>query len=536
MRTVPEEDGKEQAMKKSLCRLGLVLSILVAFYSIPIAAQEKVDLQALQRIRREGLENSKVMDLLSLLSDVYGPRLAESPQYRKAEQWAVGKLTELGLANAKIEPWGTFGRGWELQKVYAAMTAPQYMPLIAYPKAWTPGTNGVIKGQPILVDVKTAKDLDKYKGQVKGAIILTQGEQPLTISFDPNAERLSEEELAKLVLAPEPGALPFGRFNMQEMMARQQLRMATAKFFKDEGAALLLEPSRGKDGTVFVQGGGTPLMKDPDLPLPQLVVAVEQYNRIVRILNNKVPVELEVEIQARFLDDDPQGTNVIAEIPGVDKKLKSEFVMLGGHFDTWHAGTGATDNGAGSAVAMEAARILKALGVQPRRTIRVALWDAEEQGLFGSREYVKAHFYDRAKKEKKPEYDKLSAYFNFDNGSGKIRGIYAQGDLAAVPIFEEWLKPFHDLGAATVTIRNTGGTDHLSFDGVGLPGFQFIQDDLEYETLTHHSNMDVFDHASKGDLMQAATIMAAFVYNAAMRDEKLPRKYFDPNAPARGMF
>jgi Zn-dependent M28 family amino/carboxypeptidase len=247
---------------------------------------------------------------------------------------------------------------------------------------------------------------------------------------------------------------------------------------------------------------------------------------------------MEIEIQANFLENDSQGTNVVAEIPGTDKKLKDEIVMLGGHFDSWHSGTGATDNAAGCAIAMEAVRILKTLGVKPKRTIRIALWDAEEQGFIGSRGYVINHFFDRAKKEKKPEYDKLAAYFNFDNGSGKIRGIYAQGNVAAIPIFEEWLKPFHDLGAATVTIRNTGGTDHLSFDAVGLPGFQFIQDELDYDTRTHHSNMDVYDHISKGDLIQAATIMASFVYNAAMRNEKLPRKYFDPNEqrPPRSIF
>jgi carboxypeptidase Q len=275
-------------------------------------------------------------------------------------------------------------------------------------------------------------------------------------------------------------------------------------------------------------------MKGAAMPLPSVVVAIEHYNRIARILQKDIPVELEVEVQARFTDDDQPGYNIVAEIPGVDKRLKSEVVMLGGHFDTWHAGTGATDDGAGSAVAFEAVRILKALGVQPRRTIRLAMWDAEEQGLVGSRAYVTNHFFDRAKKEKKPEYDTLAAYFNFDNGSGKIRGIYAQGNNAAAPIFEEWLRPVHDLGATTVTLRNTGGTDHLSFDAAGLPGFQFIQDDLEYDTLTHHSNMDVYDHLSAGDLMQASTVMAWFVYNAAMREEKLPRKYFDPNAPMPG--
>jgi hypothetical protein len=515
--------------QKSSFRLAAV-AILALLFAVQAASQEKLDLQAVQRIRKEGLENSKITDLMIFLCDVYGPRLSESPQYRKAGEWAVGKLKEFGLPNGKMEPYGTFGRGWELQKFYGAMTAPQYMPLIAYPKAWTPGTNGVVKGSPVLLDVKKAADLDKYKGKLKDAIVLMQPEQPLEISFEPGASRLTEDDLNKLFLAPEPGARSPFAARMEEMMARRQLQEAVNKFVKDEGAAVLLEPSRGKDGTVFVGSGGSQA-KGAAVPLPGVVVSVEQYNRIVRILQKEVPVTLEIEVQARFVEDDLQGYNVVAEIPGSDKKLKDEIVILGGHFDTWHAGTGATDDGAGCAVAMEAVRILKAIGVQPRRTIRVCLWDAEEQGFVGSRGYVTAHLFDRGKKEMKPEYAKFSAYFNLDNGSGKIRGIYAQGNNAVVPIFEEWLKPMRDLGAATVTIRNTGGTDHLSFDGVGLPGFQFIQDELEYDSLTHHSNMDVYDHASRGDLMQAATVMAWFVYNAAMRDEKLPRKFFDPNAP-----
>jgi carboxypeptidase Q len=518
-------------------RRALAAAILVLLIAGQAATQEKVDLQALQRIRREGLENSKISDFLIYVCDVYGPRLAESPQYRKAGQWAVGRLKEIGLANARMEPYGTYGRGWELQKFYAAMTAPQYMPLIGYPKAWTPGTSGVVRGAPVLLDVKKTADLDKYKGKLKDAIVLMQGEQPLEISFDAAASRLTDDELRKLYLAPEPGARNPYAARMEEFMARRQLQQAVEKFVKDEGAAVCLEPSRGKDGTIFVQSGGSQSQTAP-VPLPSVVVSVEQYNRIVRILQKEVPVAMEVEVQARFTEDDLQGYNVVAEFPGTDKKLKDEIVMLGGHFDSWHAGTGATDNAAGSAVAVEAVRILKAAGLKPRRTIRVALWDGEEQGFIGSRGYVTNHFFDRGKKEKKPEYDRLAAYFNFDNGSGKIRGIYAQGNNAVVPIFEQWLEPVHDLGAATVTIRNTGGTDHLSFDGVGLPGFQFIQDELEYGSLTHHSNMDVYDHVSRGDLMQAATIMAWFVYNASMRDEKLPRKFFDPNAPmpARGMF
>jgi carboxypeptidase Q len=520
-------------MKKQHMVRCLAIVLLLVVFSLETGAQEKLDLQMVDRIRKEGLENSKITDFLIYLCDVYGPRLPDSPQYVKAGEWVVAKAKELGLTNAVMEPYGTFGRSWELQKFYAAMTAPQYMPIIGYPKAWTPGTNGVLKGPAILLSVKTFTDLDKYKGKLKDAIVLIQGEQDLPISFEPEASRLLETDLEKLALAPEPGARRANAPTMQDMMARQQLQQTENKFLKAEGVGVLIEPARGKDGTVFVSSGGS-RMKGADMPVPTIAIATEHYNRIVRILQKDIPVTLEVEVQAQFTADDLPGTNVVAELPGVDKKLKTEIVMLGGHFDTWHAGTGATDDGAGCAVAFEAMRILKALGVQPRRTIRMALWDAEEQGFVGSRGYVINHFYDRTKKEKKPEYDRLAAYFNFDNGSGKIRGIYAQGNSGVVPIFEDWLKPVRDLGAETVTLRNTGGTDHLSFDAVGLPGFQFIQDQLEYGTLTHHSNMDVYDHLSRGDLMQAATVMAWFVYNAAMREEKLPRKYFDPNAPLRG--
>jgi hypothetical protein len=508
-----------------------ILALLLVFIALEMGAQEKLDLQMVDRIRAEGLQNSKIVDLLIYLCDVYSPRLPASPQYVQAGEWVVGKAKELGLANAAMETYGTYGRSWTLQKYYAAMTAPQYMPIIGYPKAWTPGTNGVLKGQAVLIQPKTVADLDKYKGKLKDAIVLTQGEQDLPISFEPMASRLLEADLDKLMLAPEPGVRRPMNPQMQDMAARQQLQQAVAKFLKAEGAGVIVEPGRGKFGTVFVSSGGS-RVKSAEMPLPTIAVALEHYNRIVRILQKDIPVTLEIEVQASFTADDLPGTNVVAELPGTDPKLKAELVMLGGHFDTWHAGTGATDNNAGCAVAFEAMRILKTLGVKPRRTIRMAFWDAEESGFVGSRGYVANHFYDRTKKEKKAEYDKLAAYFNFDNGSGKIRGIYAQNNSAVVPIFEEWLKPIRDLGAATVTLRNTGGTDHLPFDAVGLPGFQFIQDDLEYDTLTHHSNMDVYDHLSRGDLMQAATVMAWFVYNAAMRDEKLPRKYFDATVPA----
>lgn len=494
-----------------------------------VFAQEKIDYQMMQRIRQEGLQNSKMEELMSYLCDIYAPRLAASPQYRQAAKWVIDKLKELGLEKAAMESFGTLGRGWELKKFYAAMTSPQYMPLIAYPKAWTPGFDGILKGNAFLMDIKTEADLDAFKGKLKGAIVLSKGEQPVALAMEPDGKRYTDEDLKKLQMAQEGGGRNYDPAQIQLMRAQRDLEQKVAKFLKDEGAAVILEPSRGTDGTIFVQSGGS-YRKDSEMPLPSVVVSVEQYNRMVRIAQKNVPVTLEMEIHANFVDTDSLGYNIIAEIPGTDKNLKDEVVMLGGHFDTWHSGTGGTDNSAGTAVAIEAVRILKVLNVKPRRTIRIALWDAEEVGLIGSRGYVKNHFFDAEKKEMKPDYDKLAAYFNYDNGSGKIRGIYAQGNFAVMPIFEDWLKPFNDLGAATVSLRNTGSTDHASFDGAGLPGFQFIQDPLEYSTRTHHSNMDVYDNTSKPDLIQSATIMAAFIYNAAMRDEKLPRKYFDPNA------
>ncbi|MCX6168875.1 MAG: M20/M25/M40 family metallo-hydrolase [Ignavibacteriales bacterium] len=509
-------------------KLFTMLLIFLTF-TLTVSAQEKIDYQMMQRIRQEGLQNSKVMELMSYLCDIYGPRLAASPEYRTAGKWAVGKLTEFGLEKATMESWGTLGRGWELKKFYGAMTSPQYMPLIAYPKAWTPGLEGVVKGNAIVMDIKNEADLAPFKGKLQGAIVLTKGEQPVALSTEADSKRYTDEELKNIQMAQEGGGRNFGPEQIAAMRAQRELQPKITKFMKDEGALITLEPSRGIDGTIFVQSGGSYKIGS-EMPIPSVVVSVEQYNRMVRVAQKNVPVTLEFEIQANFVDTDSLGYNIIAEIPGTDKKLKDEVVMLGGHFDTWHSGTGGTDNSSGSAIAMEAVRILKALDVKPRRTIRIALWDAEEEGLIGSRNYVKNHFFDAEKKEMKPDYNKLAAYFNYDNGSGKIRGIYAQGNFAVMPIFEEWLKPFNDLGAATVTLRNTGSTDHASFDAAGLPGFQFIQDPLEYMARTHHSNMDVYDHASRPDLIQSATIMAAFVYNAAMRDEKLPRKYFDPNA------
>jgi len=495
--------------------------------TLQILPQEKIDYQIMQRIREEESHNSKVMELMSYLSDIYAPRLKYSPQYRQAAYWVIDKLKEFGLKNVKMETFATLGRGWELKKIYAAMTSPQYMPLIVCAKAWTPGVQGVVKGNVILMEIKADADMDAFRGKLKGAIVLSKGEQPVLLGTVAEGKRYTDDDLKKMQMTQEINYDPALTIAWK---AQNDLQQKVTKFLKDEGAAVILEPSfMGTGGTIFVQSGGS-FRKGSKIPAPSVVVSVEQYNRMVRILKKDIPVTLEIEIQADFVDADSLGFNIIAEIPGIDKTLKDEVVMLGAHFDTWHSGTGATDNSAGCAVIIEAVRILKALNVKPRRTIRIALWDAEEMGSFGSKGYIKNHFFDAEKKELKLEYDKLSAYFNLDNGSGKIRGIYSQGNIEIVPIFDEWLKPFNDLGATTVTLRNADGTDHECFDEVGLPGFQFIQDPLEYDSRTWHTNMDMYDHSSKADLIQSATIMAAFIYNAAMREEKLPRKYFDPNA------
>jgi carboxypeptidase Q len=513
----------------------------------------------IERIKEEGLKHSKVMETLSYLSDVIGPRLTASPNMKRANEWTRDQLIRWGLQNAHLEAWGPFGRGWTLKRFSAQVIAPQDIPLIAYPKAWSPGTNGPLTADVVYVDAQDEAGLEKFKGQLKGAIVLTAPMREVKAHFDPLGIRRDEKNLLDLANAPEPGNRPGRRFRFSaEFRKARQFANAKYQFFQKEGAALLIDPSRAGDGgTIFVQsalvpqelsadafGPGAPRQIQPydknALPFPpQLVLAVEHYNRLARILQAGEKVRMTVDLAVEWQDADPMGYNTIAEIPGSD--LKDELVMVGGHMDSWHAGTGATDNGAGVAVAMEAVRILQALKLQPRRTIRIALWSGEEQGLLGSEAYVRDHFGSREggprppaaggtaapasnRLETKPEYDKLSVYFNLDNGTGKIRGVYLQGNEGVRSLFAEWLMPFRDLGAATLSSANTGGTDHLSFDRIGLPGFQFIQDEIEYETRTHHSNQDVFDRIQGDDLEQAATIMAAFLYNAAMRDEKIPRK------------
>jgi hypothetical protein len=498
--------------------------LLCTALCIAARAGETVDLRVVDQIKAEGLERSQVMETLSQLTDVLGPRLTGSPAMLRANEWVRDHMTDLGMKNAHLESWGQFGKGWELQRFSIEMTEPYYLRIIAFPEAWTGGTDGVVSGTPVLVDAETIEDLEQHKGKLSGAIVMTPLTRPARTTFEPDADRYTDEELAKLAEAPtsQPARRgPTSRPGAADWRARRELRRRIGEFFKEEGVAAVLEASRGAHGTLFVGSGGS--RSDETPATTSLVVAVEHYGMIQRLLEKGIDVKLELSVAARFFDD-VEEFNVVGEIPGTDPELGAELVMLGGHLDSWQSATGATDNAAGCAVALEAARILKAIGAQPRRTIRVALWSGEEQGLLGSRGYVTRNFGDRQTMELQPDHEKFSAYFNLDNGTGRIRGIYCQGNEAVAPIFTEWLEPFHDMAATTVTVRNTGGTDHQSFDAVGLPGFQFIQDRIDYDTRTHHTNMDTFERAQEDDLKQAAVIMASFVYNAAMRDEKLPRK------------
>lgn len=509
-------------MKRTITSAALVS---IAITSVSLAA-EPVDLDAVARIRAEGFNNSQVMDLVWHITDRLGPRLTGSPELKRAQDWAVDTLDEFGLKNARLDPWGEFGRGWTFEKVCVEMTAPTYMPMIAIPEAWTSGTNGVITGQPVLLDFDTVEEVETFDGDIEGKIVLLGGaREDVETPFDPTATRHDDESLNDLFKAPTGRARSPFADRIAEFRQRRAVQQAVSKLLKEKGAAVVLKPgSRRGDYGVFLVGSGGSRNVDDEPAMPSVVVAPEHYNRIARLLERDEKVELSVEVRATFHDDDLTGRNVIAEIPGSDPELRDEIVMIGAHFDSWHPGTGATDNGASSAVVMEAARIIQASGLKPRRTIRLALWSGEEQGLLGSRGYVKKHFADRDTMETTEEYDAFSAYFNLDNGAGAIRGIYCQSNAAVRPIFEAWCEPLKDLGVTTVTIRDTGSTDHVSYDAVGLPGFQFIQDAIDYGTRTHHSNMDTFERVIPGDVMQASVVMATFAYHAAMRDEKLPRK------------
>jgi carboxypeptidase Q len=518
------------------------LSLTAAASSLSAQAREPVDAKAVEILRKHGLEHSQVMDHLSWICDVYGPRLTASPNIKNAQGWAKRTFEQWGLHKPHFETWGPFGRGWRLDGFGIKVVGDNPWQVLGYPKAWSPGLMGKIKAQVVAVGEMTAEQLKAI--DLKGKIVMVDAPRPLSEAFDGTARRLLPEDLLEMANAPAGREGRRGRRSRSEtwragFQRRQQvMKMVYAK----QPAVLIDRGSKGSYGTLFVTGasapnvnGGRGNVRDPKVQgvLPQFTLAVEHYNRIARLLKKGRPVEMEMDLQTTFFDSDLMGRNVIAEIPGTDPKLGKQVVMLGGHFDSWHSSTGATDNGSGSAVMMEAIRLITVLmketGMKPRRTIRIALWSGEEQGLLGSRAYVQQHFAERSDRRGPvskvlPGHATLSGYYNLDNGTGKVRGVYLQGNSSVTPIFRAWLAPFKDLGASTLTLSNTGGTDHLAFDGVGLPGFQFIQDPVAYSTQTHHSSMDGWDHAVAEDLQQAATIIASFVWHTAQRDEMLPRK------------
>jgi hypothetical protein len=509
------------------------VSIFVSF----IYAQEKLDMGMIGKIKKEETDNPMVMNIAHHLTDVSGPRLTNSPGFLRAANWAKEELSGWGLVNAQLEPWGEFGKGWEQEKCYVAMVSPYYQPLIAIPRAWTGSTGKkILRGEVVLIKAQDTAELGQYRGKLKDKIVMTWSPTQLKPSFEPDGNRFADTTLDKMAAAEihreqgGPNQTQQQNAQRQNRFARFVMQRRINEIINAENPALVLSmTANGSDGTVFVSSGGQYSKNSPEAP-PGVMLSSDDYLKLQRLIEDGIKVEVEADIKTKFFDNDLSAYNVVAEIPGTDPKLKDEIVMLGGHLDSWHGATGATDNAAGCSVMMEAVRILKALKIQPRRTIRIALWSGEEEGLLGSRAYVRNHFADTAngKWVLKPEQSKVSAYYNLDNGTGKIRGVYLQGNEAERAIFQQWLEPFNDLGAKTITINNTGGTDHLSFDRVGIPGFQFIQDEIEYDTRTHHSNMDDYDHLVPEDLKQAAIIVASFVYNTAQRDEKMPRKELLP--------
>jgi hypothetical protein len=504
----------------------------LALLAAPLAAQEKIDTAAIAAIKNEELRRPQVMEIASWLTDVYGARLTGSPSAKAAGEWTAKKLTEWGMSNVKLETWGPFGRGWSNDRLVAQVVTPTQFPIIAYPGAWTPGTNGAVKAEVVLMKADSLPELERYRGKLRGKIVFTQPPRDsVPPHFTADATRLNDSSLTALASAPFTADAPRGRGgpnaggpNANRFQAAQAFQRGLATFLADEGVAAIVTPGRGDDGTVFNAATGSRDAKNPT-KVPAIIFSTEHYGRIARMVEKGVPVTVELDVKNTFYDNDPSSFNIVAEIPGTDPKLKDEVVMLGAHFDSWHMATGATDNAAGSAVMLEALRLIKATGLKPKRTIRIALWTGEEQGLLGSRAYVREHFGDpQTMQLKQPAHDRFAGYFNVDNGTGAIRGVYLQKNEAVAAIFKAWMAAYNDPRLKTVTANNTGGTDHLSFDAVGLPGFQFIQDGIDYGSRTHHSNMDTYERLVAGDMTHNAAVVATFVYLTANRDQKLPRK------------
>ncbi len=535
------------------------MALSIALSASPAFSQDDKSLETVGKIKQEAFDHSQVMDTLENLTDLYGPRLTASPEFQQAAEWAMGRMKEYGLQNVHGESWGPFGRSWSLESYQLEMTAPRYSNLVAAPLAWGEPTKGVKEGEVVFAPIKApdnrydmkkqeaalAQYASEWKGKLQGKIVLVTDIKAPKPAIRPLFRRYTDAELAELAEAPEPHVkrnvkvedlqVPSDLDEARSYLASladsvidklfdrfDELRSKQAKFFHDEGVVgIIRADARAHNGLIFAEAAGPHSAKGVMAPAT-FIVPEEQYSRMTRLLEKKQAVKARLALAAKVGNRDVDGLNLVGEIPG--RKKPDEVVMIGAHFDSWHSGTGATDNGAGSAVMVEVMRILKSLNLPMDRTVRIGLWSGEEQGLYGSKAYVKAHFGDPDTMHLKPEQAKLDAYLNLDNGSGKIRGVYLQGNDGARPLFEKMLMPFHDMGARTITLKNTGGTDHLSFDAVGLPGFQFIQDPLDYGTVTHHSDMDTYSHAVPEDLMQASAIIATMVYDVANRPEMFPRK------------
>jgi carboxypeptidase Q len=518
-------------------------------YEVPQPERENLDYQMYQRVREEALAHSHVTEYASGLMDGIGARLTGSPNLKRANAWTRDQFTAMGCSNAHLEDWGEFGMGWQQLNTWVRMTAPDTAVFIAQAAPWSPSSNGALNATAAWVEIKEERDFDQYKGKLAGKIVWLGEMREVKPVDKPLFLRRDENNLKNVIEYP----LKAPEDHFPEFLKKLQFRERIGKFLAAEKAVAVVVPSRdgrnggGSGGTIFVDSDSTfgwfVYQRDHASPLPLVVMAIENYGRVYRLLKANVTVNIEMNVDVKFTGDHEHGFDTIAEIPGADPNLRSELVMVGGHLDSWASATGATDNGAGTVVAMEVMRILNALEVKPRRTIRVALWTGEEQGEFGSYGYVKEHFgyiprstepdqlkiteYDRKPVgpiQLKPDQQKISAYFNLDNGSGKIRGIYLQQNAGVAPIFAQWIGPLKDVGVSTLSLRDTGGTDHDAFNAVGIPGFQFIQDPLDYGARTHHTNMDTYERLQKEDLAQAALVETMFVYNTAMRDQMLPRK------------
>ncbi|MDR2496200.1 MAG: M20/M25/M40 family metallo-hydrolase [Tannerellaceae bacterium] len=488
-----------------------------------LQAQTRLPDEVAYRIKNEAFTKSKVEEMSLWITDFLGPRLTASKNGLRAEQLAKDKLTEYGLSNARVEYAVGFARGgWENKRTYIAMTEPYYTHFYATPRAWSGGTSGAVAGEVVYFNVEKADDLDAYKGKLAGKIVLMPPISQYSINFEPLASRRTQESLDELAKDPRPQASDYRRrmMVMSPLMTDPSLRLKATQMLKDEKPLAVIYGS----GTfnVPMSQGLQYKAGDPE-PAPEINLPTEAHNRMARLALKNIPVKMELDIQNTFHPGDTLVNNIIAEIPGVDPKLKNEVVLIGAHFDSWHGGTGAADNASGCIVMMEAMRIIKALGISPKRTIRLALWGGEEQGLFGSRGYATNNLYNRSTHTKLPGYDQFTLYLNMDNGSGRFRGIYLEENDMAVPFFKTWMQPFESLGFSTISLRRTGSTDHVSFNSLGLPAYQFIQDPLEYGR-TYHTNMDTYERLSLDDLRVNAAIIAWFALNAAQDNARIPVK------------